>query len=81
MALKTYMAGGTVFEFECCSKKESEEKLNRLMSGAPFAFFGYDEEVSHPWNNNTIEFLGDVNQRARVYFNNSEKCRGDDFVS
>jgi hypothetical protein len=57
----------------------SGDILKHLISMAPFAIFGYSDELRLAWCNDTANFVQNVKHRMHQFFNNPEKFIKDNF--
>jgi hypothetical protein len=50
-------------EMKCSGKENSEELISLFYSVAPWAFFGFSEEMKGTWGSNTSEIISEVMER------------------
>lgn len=71
-----YLDDGSLVQIKSDS---AGEILHHLIKTAPFAHYGYSDELKDAWSNDTIGFINSVKHRMQQFFKNPEKFIKDNF--
>ena len=75
-AVHVYLDNGSVVQIKSDS---SGDILNHLVKTAPFAHYGYSDELKNEWSNDTANFINSVKHRMQQFFKNPDKFIKDNF--
>ena len=75
-AVHVYLDNGSLIEIKSDS---SGEILNHLVKTAPFAHYGYSDELKRAWSKDTVNFINSVKQRMQEFFKNPDKFIKENF--
>ena len=69
-AVNVHLDNGTLLKIKIC---KSEELLKHLLEIAPFAIYGYTDQLKSSWENNALNFINNVQHRKKQFFDNPKK--------
>jgi len=64
---------GRTFQVKCSREEESKELMEAIAKIAPFAIFGYSDELKAYWQTNPVGFINEVYFRQREYHKQQNK--------
>ena len=75
-AVHVYLDNGSLIEIKSDS---SGEILNHLVKTAPFAHYGYSDELKRAWSKDTVNFINSVKHRMQEFLKNPDKFIKENF--